>query len=142
MLRRVRSFRALRRGVCGCAGDVSVGVGAAGFNRATIIPTRSLTPAAEAEARNPPPAARGGSAISAAPPRCYRPASLRRSRLLWGAACSQANQRRTHMKLALPAMIAVALASTASSAWAAPKPAANNPQDLVNIETAWAKAEV
>jgi uncharacterized protein (TIGR02246 family) len=42
------------------------------------------------------------------------------------------------MKLAILAVAAVALASTA---WAAPK-ASNNPQDLVNIESAWAKAAV
>lgn len=39
------------------------------------------------------------------------------------------------MKLAIPAMIAVVLASTASAA-------GNNPQDLVNMEAAWAKAAV
>ena len=43
------------------------------------------------------------------------------------------------MKVAISAMIAVALASVAS---AAPKVAASNPQDLVNMETAWAKAAV
>ena len=42
------------------------------------------------------------------------------------------------MKLAIPAMIAVALASAAS---AQPK-AANNPQELVNLEAAWSKAIV
>ena len=39
------------------------------------------------------------------------------------------------MKLAIPAMIAVVLASAASAA-------GNNPQDLVNMEAAWAKAAV
>ena len=42
------------------------------------------------------------------------------------------------MKIAIPLILAVALASAAS---AQPK-AANNPQDLVNIETAWSKAAV
>lgn len=42
------------------------------------------------------------------------------------------------MKTAFPVILALVLASAAS---AQPKPA-NNPQDLVNIEAAWAKAAV
>ena len=42
------------------------------------------------------------------------------------------------MKLAIAAIVAVALASGAS----AQHKAANNPQDLINIENAWAKAAV
>jgi uncharacterized protein (TIGR02246 family) len=41
------------------------------------------------------------------------------------------------MKTAIPMILVVALASAASAA-----PPANNPQDLVNLETAWSKAMV
>lgn len=41
------------------------------------------------------------------------------------------------MKTAIPVILVVALASAASAA-----PPANNPQDLVNLETAWSKALV
>jgi ketosteroid isomerase-like protein len=47
-------------------------------------------------------------------------------------------QREKLMKTAIPVMLAVALAS-ASSAQAR---TANNPQELVNLESAWAKAAV
>ena len=42
------------------------------------------------------------------------------------------------MKIAIPVIVATVLSSAASAA----PPAGNNPQDLVNIETAWSKAAV
>ena len=48
------------------------------------------------------------------------------------------------MKLAMTALVALTLAWPASAQMSAPAaaPAANNPQDLINIEAAWAKAVV
>ena len=43
------------------------------------------------------------------------------------------------MKTAIPTILALVLASGAS---AQPKPAANNPQELIDMEAAWAKAAV
>jgi len=47
-------------------------------------------------------------------------------------------QRESLMKTAIPAIIAVALVSATS----AQAKSTNNPQDLVNLESAWAKAAV
>jgi uncharacterized protein (TIGR02246 family) len=46
------------------------------------------------------------------------------------------------MKTAIPVILAVVVASASPAAAAQPKAAANNPQDLVNLETSWSKAIV